>query len=146
MLFVLDTNVLMSALRGRNRAPAQLLTAWKQQEIQLAFSPQLWAEIDRVLTYPKIQHLLKNAIPSAAAELEKLRVLTVQTRGLVTVNALHDDVSDNMVLACAKEAHADVIVSGDTKHLLPLRQFEGIPILSPAEAVELLERQTKRAA
>ncbi len=62
------------------------------------------------------------------------------------VNIVTADPTDNMVLACAKEAHAAVIVSGDTKHLLPLHQFQGIPILSPAEAMRLIESQTKRAA
>jgi predicted nucleic acid-binding protein len=44
-----------------------------------------------------------------------------------------------MVLATALVGHADLIVSGDKRHLLALGQYEGIPILSPAAAVERLE-------
>lgn len=37
-----------------------------------------------------------------------------------------------MVLECALAARADWIVSGDKKHLLSLREYRDIPILSPA--------------
>ena len=43
------------------------------------------------------------------------------------------DPGDEMILECARAAEADCIVSGDTRHLLALRQFQGIPIVSPAE-------------
>jgi len=35
-------------------------------------------------------------------------------------------------------AEADYIVSGDKKHLLPLRRFRGIPIVSPPEFLRRL--------
>ena len=41
-------------------------------------------------------------------------------------------------LSCALAAEADFIVSGDKKHLLALRQFQGIPIISPAEFLRRL--------
>jgi predicted nucleic acid-binding protein len=34
-------------------------------------------------------------------------------------------------LECALAAEADFIVSGDKKHLLTLREFQGIPIINP---------------
>jgi len=43
------------------------------------------------------------------------------------------DPDDEMILECALAAEADFIVSGDKKHLLELRQFQGIPIVSPAD-------------
>ena len=44
-----------------------------------------------------------------------------------------------MVLECALAGEADYIVSGDKKHLLPLRQFREIPIVSPAEFLRRLK-------
>ena len=38
----------------------------------------------------------------------------------------------------AVAAEAGFIVSGDKKHLLALRQFQGIPIVSPAEFLRRL--------
>jgi len=45
---------------------------------------------------------------------------------------VEDDPSDNKILECALEAEADYIVSGD-RHLLDLREYRGIKILSSGE-------------
>ena len=48
------------------------------------------------------------------------------------------DPDDEMILECALAAEADFIVSGDKKHLLALRQYQGIPIISPADFLRRL--------
>lgn len=45
------------------------------------------------------------------------------------------DPFDEMVLECALAAEADFIVSGDKRHMLVLRRFEGIPIVGPADCL-----------
>lgn len=45
------------------------------------------------------------------------------------------DPDDDAVLACAKAAQVDWIVSGD-QDLLVLQRFEGIPIVTAAHALE----------
>ena len=62
----------------------------------------------------------------AMAESAGLVFPVERTRGAIT------DPDDDMVLECALAAEADFIVSGDKRHLLPLKKFRGIPILSPA--------------
>jgi predicted nucleic acid-binding protein len=52
--------------------------------------------------------------------------------------AILDDPDDDQVLACAMAARADLIVSGDRRHILPLGKFEGIPIVLPAEAMRII--------
>lgn len=47
------------------------------------------------------------------------------------------DPDDDHVLACALTAGADLIVSGD-KHLLELKSYQNIPILTAAEAVKFI--------
>lgn len=47
------------------------------------------------------------------------------------------DPDDDAVLACAVAVKADLVVSGDP-HLVKLTQYEGIPIVAPAEAVARL--------
>ncbi len=44
------------------------------------------------------------------------------------------DPDDDHVLACALAAQADLIVSGD-RDLLTLREYQGMPILSTADAM-----------
>lgn len=45
------------------------------------------------------------------------------------------DVDDDQVIAAAIAARADLIVSGDRKHLLPLGSHQGIDIIDAAEAI-----------
>jgi hypothetical protein len=62
---------------------------------------------------------------------------------LVTARQLPQQVSpdadDDAVLSAAQAAKADLIVSGDRKHLLILKRFEGIPIVTAAQAVAMIE-------
>lgn len=46
-----------------------------------------------------------------------------------------EDADDDQVIAAAVAAHAHMIVSGD-RHLLALRAFEGIEIVTAAVAIE----------
>jgi len=46
--------------------------------------------------------------------------------------------ADNRILECALAAEAQFLVTGDTKHLLPLKVFRGILIKSPREILDRL--------
>jgi predicted nucleic acid-binding protein len=48
------------------------------------------------------------------------------------------DPDDDEVLACALAAKANLIVSGDRQHLLPLGNHQGIDIVTPAQALQLI--------
>jgi predicted nucleic acid-binding protein len=50
------------------------------------------------------------------------------------------DPQDEIVLACAMDADADCIVSGD-RHLLDLRTYKKIPILTVKQFAERREKQ-----
>ena len=55
----------------------------------------------------------------------------------VSVEEISEDPPDNRILECALEAGADCIVSGD-RHLRKLKEFRGIPIMSPREFLDSL--------
>jgi len=48
------------------------------------------------------------------------------------------DPGDEKVLECGLAAEAEIIVTGDKRHLLPLRSFRGIAIVSPADFLRIL--------
>lgn len=48
------------------------------------------------------------------------------------------DPADNAIIDCAVEAMADAIVSGDA-HLTELKKVAGIPVVMPAQFLEMLD-------
>ena len=52
------------------------------------------------------------------------------------------DAFDNVFLALAERFHAKLIISGD-QHLLKLKKHRHIPIVTPAEAVRVIEKLWK---
>ena len=123
---VADTNVYISAiLFGGN--PEEVLTLARRGEIRLFISPDIFAEVTRVL---RKRFQWNNAqIVSLEQALRGLTELVIPKERVAWIDA---DEADNRILECAIEAGADVIVSGDARHLLPLKEFRGIKILSPA--------------
>jgi len=53
------------------------------------------------------------------------------------LHIVYKDPTDNKIVECAVAGNADYIVSGD-KHLLDLKRYGGIDIISPARFLKLL--------
>jgi putative PIN family toxin of toxin-antitoxin system len=140
--FVLDTNVFVSGLLSKTGLPATILDAWRAGQYLLITSPPIVAEIKRVFETPRMREkylINRGDIEQLIILLEKDAVI-VPGRTDVT-NAIPDDPSDEMFLACAMDAAADCIVSGD-RHLLDISEYKGIPIITVNEFKEMLARST----
>ena len=135
MRLVLDTNVVVSGLLW-NGAPAQLIEAARADEVELFTSRVLLAELTRILRRAKFD----KAITASGMSLDVLVLGYADIATLVTPEAIPatvlNDPDDDHVLACALAAKADYIVSGD-RHLLDLKEHQGIRIVTVAEAVRV---------
>jgi putative PIN family toxin of toxin-antitoxin system len=129
---VLDTNVIVSALLFGGY-PERVFLAGLRGEIQLLTSHALLQELESVLhkKFKLNMRLVKDML-----QLFKAVAEIVETVSQLKVIAISDD--DNRVLECAVDGHADFIVTGDTKHILPLKEYKGIKILTPSEFARLL--------
>jgi uncharacterized protein len=58
---------------------------------------------------------------------------------------IEHDIDDDQVITAAMAAQADLIVSGDRKHLLALGNHAGIGIVHAAEALYRIEAHTHLA-
>lgn len=135
MKVVFDTNVVASASFWRG-VPFDCLAAWAQGRCEAVVSPTLLAEYhetaeELALEYPKRPFA---NWADALTESATLIFPSERARGATP------DPDDEMILECALAAEADYIVSGDKKHLLPLRRFRGIPIVSPADFLRRLPK------
>jgi hypothetical protein len=108
--------------------------------VQLFASLDILQEINRVLKYERILRILKRSRIEPSSIMATIVSLSSLVDVKTTVHAIEEDPSDNHVLACAKEASAQFIVSGD-RHLLRLRHYENIKILTASSFLEM-ERST----
>lgn len=65
--------------------------------------------------------------------IRKLTHVVIPTENVNFIVVHH---SDNRILECALEAKADYVICGDRNHILPLKIFQGIKILSVSEFLE----------
>ena len=121
---VLDTNVLISSLwRGH---PWEVVKRWRDGQFQLVISPNILSEYLDVLGRFVSPDALQQWVETLT---DPTRVRLVEPSDVV--NVIREDPADNRFLECAIAAEADAIVSGD-HHLLALKEFRGIPIVTPA--------------
>ena len=133
---ILDTNVIVSGLLFGG-VPQKILKLAITGRVEVATSPDLLEELERVLLYKFPQ-----ARKAVRGSLEALQAITLLFIPSQRVDAAADDPDDNRVLECALAAKADLIVSGD-KHLLHLKQFRNIPLLSPQEFLHFYTSRPK---
>lgn len=140
---VLDTNVFVSSLLSTEGTPAQLLNAWREGRYVLVTSPAIIAEVVEVLESPRIskKYLIRHQDVENLVDVLKTDAVLVPGEAGVK-GSVPRDPRDEMFLACAIDANADCIVSGD-RHLLDLQTFRGIPILTVNEFAEELENQSR---
>ena len=135
MRVVLDTNVLIGALITSGAPPDALYQAWLRGEIELVTSAAQIAEMADVVSRPRLRKFLD--ADEAADILDNIGSRALILDDLSEVN-LSPDPGDNPILAAAIAGAADLIVSGDKKHMLALGEIEGIPIVTAREALERL--------
>lgn len=130
---VLDTNVFISGFfwEGNSRT---ILNLWKEDKILLIISMEIISEIVKVLKDFKIQ------MPDI--QRKELIDLIISKSSIVQplerINIVKDDPSDNKFIEVAVFGHADYIVSQD-KHLLILKKYKNIRIISPEEFLILTQ-------
>lgn len=133
---VLDTNVLISSLLKPKSKAREIYRLALRREIELYTSAYLINELSRVLEYPKFgfEKLQKEVFTKNLR-----RVATILVNSGLRIDLIKEDPPDNRFLECAAEAKVDYLISGDNKHLLPLKNFQGIRIISPSEFLKLYQ-------
>jgi uncharacterized protein len=135
MRVVVDTNVVISAL-GWGGQPRQLLKAAADGLITLYTSPALLEELHDVIHRPHIVAVLTKRQSTPQTALAYYQQLTIQVSPLSTPLVVLKDSDDDHVIAAAVAADANLIVSGDAKHLLPLKVHLSIQIVTVWQALE----------
>lgn len=134
MRVVLDTNVLISALIAKGK-PAKFVRNVLQKRAELLISKPILDEFVDVIARPKFLEYV------GEDEVKDFLQLIIDVSAVVNVRSKFNvvpDRSDNSILATAYDGKADYIVSGD-KHLLKLKRFRSIKIMTVDRALRLLK-------
>ena len=137
MKLVVDTNVLIAGSLWQGPS-ARLLSAALEGRAQIFLSLSLLLEFREVLDRPQFVKRLGNTGETAETIVTRFRSSCFEAvpAELLPPASLRDR-DDLHVLACAVGGGVDAIVSGD-KDLLAIKSFEGIPIISPTDALARL--------
>jgi putative PIN family toxin of toxin-antitoxin system len=122
---VFDTNVLVAALAVEGIC-SKILTRGRKRQFYLIACSIILQEFEHVLIkkFSATRNEVRNALQIV------LEVIHSVVRPSQSVQSVCRDPDDDAILACALEARADYLVTGDVD-LLELKIFKGIRIVTP---------------
>lgn len=144
MRVVLDTNVVASALLWGG-TPERLIEAAGEGGLELVTSEALLAELAGILGRSKFAQKLEQRNLSATEIVARYREIAETVAAAPIEEARLRDPDDAAVLACALAARVEAIVSGDAD-LHALGNYQGIPILSPAQCLQHITPTEKKSS
>jgi putative PIN family toxin of toxin-antitoxin system len=137
---VLDTSVIVAALRTRHGAANMVLRLVAARHLIPLATPPLFLEYEDVLTRAE-QRLVHGLVPDALDEfLAELAALIEPVDVHFSWRPQVRDPSDEMVLEAAINGRADALVTYNVRHFAVPGDRFGIPILRPADILGKVER------
>ncbi len=133
---VLDTNVLVSSIILLGK-PRELLGMIAEREATLVLSKEIMNEFMKVMKRKKFTELVtEEHVERFVENMERIAEFVEPESDLEVV----EDLKDDIIINTAIDGRADLIVSGD-HHLLSLKEFRGIKIVSVDGAVRTIKKR-----
>lgn len=136
MKVVLDTNVLISATFWEGEA-FKIIRLIGEKKIECFISKQILEEYIKVANSDELMEKANEKNLSIKLSAMKLIEICKIVEPSRKIDVVKEDPDDNKIIECAVEAKADYIVTYDAKHILPIKDFEGIRIVSPTEFLKI---------
>jgi len=134
---ILDTSVVVSAVRNPSGASRQLVNAAIRGELPILLSDPLCWEYESVLLRP--EHLAVSTL--SPLQIEELVLSLMGAAILVKLQQYlgprSSDPGDNHVLSLAAFGEADAIVTFNTRHFVVPAKELGVNLYTPGEALRL---------
>ena len=131
MRVVIDTNVILSAVLGGTLKA--ILDHWQNEKFVLVVTDEIVREYLDVLQRSKFG-LRGDVIDNIATFIFQFADFVVPTEHVKVIQA---DPKDDKFLDAVTVGKVDFLVSGD-KHLLGLKEYAGVPIITPREFLKRL--------
>lgn len=131
---VLDTNIFVSMALGGQ--VGKINDEWRAGKFILVVSEDIVSEYLEVLQRPKL-HLKSRTISTIVNRVYRKAEFVAPEEKIFVVLA---DTTDNKFIEAAITGKTDYIISGD-KHLLNLKEYKSIPIITAHEFIGILETE-----
>lgn len=132
MKVTLDTNFLVSANQWYDSVARKLLRTMIEANVQLFTTKEIMSEFFRVLQ--RDFYLDESQLNDVASYVLAFVTFVVPPQ---KVDIVKEDPDDNKIIECAVASDSEYIITYD-KHLLKLKEYNGIRIVTPEEARELI--------
>ena len=139
---VLDTDVLVAAVRSDRGASRALLISALERRYPLLASVPLMLQYESVLTRP--EHLTAAGISAGDVEVlfNAIALVVEPIRISYLWRPVLPDSGDDLVLETAVNGQADVVVTFNRRDFVPAAALFGLEILAPGDAVRRLESRS----
>jgi putative PIN family toxin of toxin-antitoxin system len=132
---VLDTNILVSAFIKYGGNESKIIEKTINRQITHITSEDILDEFHTVISRPQFRY--------SSTKIKEIMLFLIKSTQITTptekIGAIKEDPADNKILECATAAKADYIITGD-KHLLNLKKYDGIPILTSTEFLKITDK------
>ncbi len=136
----MDTNLLVAAVKNKKGYPARLFEAWMNDEFEIIASPDVLSEYERVLFSPPMQKNSSWNLSEVGELVEALKDATIGVPGVLALQVIAQDPTDDKFFIAAVEGEADYIVTKEQRWK-KLKAFRGIRIVSPSKFYEILKKR-----
>lgn len=134
---VLDTNVIVAALRSRRGAAYRLLSVLNDSRWQINVSVVLLLEYEEVLKRESraldLSYEDVDAVVNALASISNRRAIPYAWR------PLSSDADDDFLIELALNVRADHIITYDLRHLRVLKEL-GFSVITPRQFLEVVDK------
>ncbi|MFH1209698.1 MAG: putative toxin-antitoxin system toxin component, PIN family [archaeon] len=137
MRITVDTNILISATFWKGNS-FRIIEKVENKELELVLSKDIIKEFIGVLNYEEIQDKIKDKNLEMQKTVEDIISISIVIEPQQKFDIIKDDVKDNIIIESAFEGKVDYIITKD-KHLLKLKEFRSIKIISPEEFLKLFD-------
>ena len=136
MIIVLDTNIIISGTFWTG-ASFKILELVDKKEIRIIVTVEILKEYDKII---HSEEIIEKTIIYQEIKIKALyKILSKATivDPKEKIEIIRDDPEDNKFIEAAQEGKAGYIISND-KHLLKLKQYKQILIITPEEFLEVI--------
>lgn len=132
MRITVDTNILISATQWDNSVSHKLFLQLIEAEVEIFTTREILEEFSEVLArdFQYTPEEVNDIITIVSAVLTLIETSS-------TVDIVKGDPDDNAIIECAIDSHSQYLITYD-KHLLQVKEYQGIKIITPEEARTLL--------